>query len=281
MCHSLLDGNGPRTNLFFHKGRLWHDARLQVWVHDDLFDVDSSFLIPLEILDLESVGISLLLTSNKRSEAAPSPDRSESVCSGFILHTPCLPCHLSPVQGRHLTLPSTAAAQEIPLRFPSPVSHPGITSKQASQQRRLTRLGQHHAIIRQPKETTTRPHEYQHRNLLPTRSSSICACPAVFTRGIFRNVKANGRGASRAASVCVSYLQARAFALCTLHLALRHPSLRPIQRGSDYRPAAESTRAPVSQSADHSTSTHPSTIARSGSGTGLTDHRSSSTSVPF
>lgn len=31
MCHSLLDGNGPRTNLFFHKERLWHEPRLQVW----------------------------------------------------------------------------------------------------------------------------------------------------------------------------------------------------------------------------------------------------------
>lgn len=61
MCHSLLDGNGPRTNLFFHKGRLWHEARLQVWVHDDLFDVDSLFLPLGQISDLDLWEIFLIL----------------------------------------------------------------------------------------------------------------------------------------------------------------------------------------------------------------------------
>lgn len=190
---------------------------------------------------------------------------------------------MSPITwtGHHLTLPSTAAAQEIPLRFPSPVSHPGITSKQASQaattyttwatsRHNPPARGNNNTSSRIPASQLVAHQEQQH----------LCLSSCFRTRN-FRNVKANGRGASRAASVCVSYLQDRAFALCTLHLPLHHPSLRPIQRGSEYRPAAESTRAPVSQSADHSTSTHPSTIARSGSGTGLTEHRSSSTSVPF
>lgn len=52
MCHSLLDENGPRTNLFFHKKRLLHEARLQVWVHDNYLSVDS-FFIPRQILDLD------------------------------------------------------------------------------------------------------------------------------------------------------------------------------------------------------------------------------------
>lgn len=69
-----------------------------------------------------------------------------------------------------------------------------------------------------------------------------------------------------------------AFALCTCTCTIQ-PT--PDPAGIRLSASNGGTRAPVSQSADHSTSTHPSTIARSGSGTGLTDHRRSSTQIPF
>lgn len=172
-----------------------------------------------------------------------------SDCSGFIL----LYC-LSPITctGHHLTLPSTSCSPEIPLHFPSqsPGNKPAAPSSND-----LHDFGNITPQLAQgEKDTTTATHR--------PPGGELC----LFSRSRrpnFRNVKANGRGESRAASVCL------------LHFvpALAPSSLRPIQRGSDYRPAAEDTRAPVSQSADHNTSTHPSTIARSGSGTGLTDHR--------
>lgn len=190
------------------------------------------------------------------------------------LYTPCLPCHLSP--GQAITLPCPTQLQ--PKRHPSisPAQSPGNNQQQASKQQRLTRLGQDHATVCSPRK--------QH---ILTNTSIAAFCPpgAAFVpiqpfspEEFFETSKQTAEGpAELQAFVCLA---------CKSGLLHFVPVLAPSQptpdsAGSDYRPAAESTRAPVSQSADHSTSTHPSTIARSGSGTGLTDHRSKSTSVRF
>lgn len=203
----------------------------------------------------------------------------------YTTHTIAV-CHLSPGQAispypsQHST-EQHRTEQLQPKRYPSisPASHPGITSSRASKHRRLTRLGQHHATAGQTKESHTpspsripasQPTAYQ-------KEEQLCLSSRSRPTRIFRNVKANGRGESRAASVCLCLACQFCAHLHFVPAPCTIPAYARISGGSDYRPAAGSTRAPVSQSADHSTSTHPSTIARSGSGTGLTDHRRSST----
>lgn len=203
----------------------------------------------------------------------------------YTTHTIAV-CHLSPGQAispypsQHSTA-QHSTEQLQPKRYPSisPASHPGITSSQSKQASTTytTWATSRHCRPNQ-RITHTHPHEYQHRNLLPTqKEEQLCLSSRSRPTRIFRNIKANGRGESRAASVCLCLACQFCAHLHFVPAPCTIPAYARFSGGSDYRPAAGSTRAPVSQSADHSTSTHPSTIARSGSGTGLTDHRRSST----
>lgn len=212
MCHSLLDGNGPRTNLFFHKERLWHEARLQVWAPRWLFDVDSFFTVSPRIPDFDLWDFDFFrLLFNKRPEAAP--------LTTYLGIPRSTVCRLSPLQA--ITLISSPSTQLLQLRdyYPSisPASHPGITS--SKHQRLIIRPGQHHATGDPRREryilanTTVASH----------RPTGVPLClpgyPGEETLALrfffLRNVKANGSGESRAASVCLSCLQPAPLHLCT------------------------------------------------------------------
>lgn len=185
MCHSLLDGNGPRTNLFFQKERpLARGSLASVGAHDDLFDVDRNF--------------SIFLFSNKRSRGCTlNRTVSASVCLFWIytiLHT--LFVCLSPITWTgHITLPfpaqhstaqhRTAAAQDIPLHFPN--QSPGNNQQQSKQASTTytTWATSRHCRSTQRITLHPQPHEYQHRNLLPTKRRSNSAYPAALARPEF------------------------------------------------------------------------------------------------
>lgn len=218
MCHSLLDGNGPRTNLFFHKNVFGTSLACKCGRHDDYLML-TAFLPSLLESRISICGILIFffrLLFNKRPGAAPSPDNSvlrQSDCSGSIPRSTV--CRLSLLQAITLiSLPSTQLLQ--PRDYCpsiSPASHPGITS---SKYRRLIRLGQHHATgdPRRDRYILTNTTIATHRPTgvplcLPSRRNSR------HTLFSFRNVKANGSGESRAASVCLSCLQPAPLHLCT------------------------------------------------------------------
>lgn len=220
--------------------------------HDDLFDVDRNF--------------SIFLFSNKRSRGCTlNQTVSASVCLFWIytiLHT--LFVCLSPITWTgHITLPfpaqhstsqNSCSPRDTP-PFPQS-SHPGITSSRASKHRRLTRLGQHHATAGQTKESHTpspsripasQPIAYRKEEQFCLSSRS---CP---TR-IFRNVKANGRGESRAASVCLC----RACQFCAhLHLVPAPCTIPAYARFSGgYPTIGQQREAQGRQSASQPTTTH-------------------------
>lgn len=228
MCHSLLDGNGPRTNLFFQKERpLARGSLASVGAHDDLFDVDRNF--------------SIFLFSNKRFRGCTlNQTVSASVCLFWIYttHTICLSVTYHLDRPYHLTFPSTAqhiTEQLQPKRYPSisPTSHPGITSSRASKHRRLTRLGQHHA--------TAGPTKESHYTLNLTNTSIATYClpkggailpiqPLLPDRNFSKRQSKRQRRKPSCKRLSVSSLPVLcAFALSTC--PLHHPSLRPIQRG--------------------------------------------------
>lgn len=189
----------------------------------------------------------------------------------YTTHTICL----SPVTWTgHITLPCpstaqhstahhrTAAAQEIPLHLPS--LSPGNNqqqSKQASTTYTTWATSRHCRPNQRITYTLT---------LTNTRIATYCLPKAgeIVPDQIFRNVKANGRGESRAASVCLVSSLPSSVRICTLY--------QPTPDSAGDPTIGQQWEAQGRQSADHSTSTHPSTIARSGSGTELTDHRRSS-----
>lgn len=202
----------------------------------------------------------------------------------YTTHTIAV-CHLSPGQAispypsQHSTAQHrTAAAQEIPLHFPS--QSPGNNqqqSKQASTTYTTWATSRHCRPTQRITYTLTLSRIPASQPIAYQKEEQLCLSSRSRPTRIFRNVKANGRGESRAASVCLCLACQFCAHLHFVPAPCTIPAYARFSGGSDYRPAAGSTRAPVSQSADHSTSTHPSTIARSGSGTGLTDHRRSST----